>query len=297
MTAVPMSMRQGDIVLHVKQDNVARKVLIESVDETRGSLNEMLGYISTDVVGKTLDEYLTPREQGLLEDYLEFDSYGKDLGDILGRAGHFGMRNAQGERTEMHMKIERDVGYLDSPCFRITLQSKDQAMGTCSREVRHFLIKAKYDPVTDLHDQGAFVGAMEIVDKYVTEGSLQASIAVIAALDYNYFVKRKTQAQMDAMLQEISRRLAKTFRDSDIRAYLGLGVFAVGLLKADAAVAHIPLHRFREQMQFIGIDGEEVAVNITYMQCYPNRDVETTLKDCILGLELHVDKRNMLLAV
>lgn len=290
--------RQGDIVMVIRQDNAARAVVVESIDESGGTtLQEMLGFSASTLIEQPLQAYLTTREQGLLEDYLEYDPYGKDVGDILSRAGYFGMRHQSGERVEMHMKITRDVGYLESPRFRMTLQSKDMAMGACSKEVRALLVKAQYDPVTDLHDQAAFLDAMRIVDRYVAEEKLTATVAVIAVLDYNYFLKRKTQAQMDAMLQEVSRRLVKSFRNSDIRAYLGLGVFSIGLLKADANTAHIPLHRLREQMQYIGIDGEEVAVNITYLQCYPNRDVETTLKDCILELEMHVDQRNMLIAV
>src|SRR4030067_2144823 len=104
-----MGGRNGDIAIIVSQDNAAKTLTIESIDETNGSLQEVLAYSVDEIVGSALQKILPARINNLLDDYLDFENHSNDLADVLSKAKDFALVSKVGDKKPLLMRIWRHI--------------------------------------------------------------------------------------------------------------------------------------------------------------------------------------------
>src|SRR5689334_16453004 len=115
MFATP-SHRSNDAVITICQDNTRRVVEIR---ELNGPAEEALGYQKATVAGKPLTGILPERIQKLLEEYVEFEDDGNDVGNVLSKVKSFCIVNTKGREVAFRLKVLRSESLDKNAYFRL----------------------------------------------------------------------------------------------------------------------------------------------------------------------------------
>lgn len=240
-----MAGRKGDITMVVAQDNAARSLMLESVDESMGKVQPVLGYAANELVGQNFRKFLAPEVDEQIEDYLEFDAEGRDFADVISKVRNFSLVGKSGKPVKLKMRVQRDVSMDRNARFLILMRGEDKISEGVLKELAELKERATPEEVTELRTSDTFLAAAKIVHNGVKHGNAIASLAIIAIDDFARIGQDKGEEAVNALLKEVALRCIQTFRDADVVAYAGEGQFGVLLLEADATGAQIPLQRLR----------------------------------------------------
>ena len=289
--------RQGDVKMVVVQDNDSRKITIESIDESTGSIEQMIHYKAADLIGKDIRDYLTPRIREIIEDYVEFDDFGPDLNEVLKKTKDFAFISSFDAIVEMNMSIIQDVCYDKNSRFLIIMQARQDACISALEEIKE---QETLDPETHLPDRESILAKLEVIHDFIEKGKTTGSFAVMSIDGFSQHVMSMSADRSDILLREIVERCRKAFRSVDILGYLGNGKFCVGLLRANLENAKIPLDRLRnivaENPVSIGDAGETRAtLSIAYKEIKKDSTPDLTIKMCEDKIKQNESGSNQLL--
>lgn len=280
-----MSSRKGDIAMVVCQDNAAKTLTIESIDETNAMLEPIIGYEAKEILNQSLRDYLPPQINENIDDYLEFEEGGNDLGSVLSKSRGFGLLNKAGNITKFDMRIQRDVSMDEKDRFLLIMRGHDAVTSQVYRTLEDFKEYEVLDPLTDLPTSESFAKKAKIVHAALRAEEIAASMVVLHIDDFEQITQDYGTPTSEGLIKEVAFRCTQTFRDADVIGYAGDGKFGVILLDAGMTNALIPLNRLRNLIanQPLYIPGNEhVAgtISIACTEMTPDDTVDAIISRC-----------------
>lgn len=297
-----MAGRKGDITMVVAQDNRARTLTLESIDESMGKVQPVLGYTAHEMIGQPFRKFLPSQIDEQIEDYLEFDPAGRDFADVLSRCRNFGLNAKNGQAVKFKMRVQRDVSMDANARFLILMRGEDKVSEGVLKELAQLREYGEVDAVTDLVSAESFLKAARIVQEGVRQGNTLASLAIIEIDNFARTVLDYGSPTADGLLKEVAMRCVQTFRDADVVSYAGEGRFGVILLEADLATSQIPLQRLRsvvanQPLYIPGNEGVAATLSIAFRQMKAEDSGEDTIAKCEESLSDNQGKGNQVYSV
>jgi diguanylate cyclase (GGDEF)-like protein len=280
-----MSLRKGDIAITVCQDNTAKKLVIESADE---GIELVTGFSVHELKDMQLQDILTDSVNDQIEDYIEFESKGNDLADVLGKVRNFGFLTKLGKEMRVDMRVTRGVVQDEKPRFQLVVRDASDVSSGSNRVLKHLRGAQQLDPLTSLPNRETFQRDMEFVMFCVEKERIKASFALIGVDQLGKIIKEHGRPAAGDLLKEVATRCRMNFRTDDFLAYLENDTIAVVMLEAGRAAALIPLNRLRWQvankpLDFVNPEGDNTPITVTvaYDEIGKGAKVDGMINNCL----------------
>ncbi|MBV8939150.1 MAG: diguanylate cyclase [Alphaproteobacteria bacterium] len=239
------SHRGNDAVITVCQNNQSRRIEIREINESAAAA---LGYGAGEVVGRSLTEFLPKRIDSLLNEYVEFEDDGNDVGGVLSKVQSFCIVDRQGKEVGFRLKVLRSESLDGNAYFRLILQSrvadkKDEAFRALLRE--NFKGHEVLEPHTSLPDRNSLAKDVDLVHYYVTKDALRASLALLQLDQHATLLERGGEDAAYAALKHIALIARQNLRTDDTIGCLDSRRLGLILLDTTSEAARMVLNRLR----------------------------------------------------
>ena len=286
-----LSHRDTDAVIAVYQDNDQEQITIHDLNPTAES---MLGYQKDELKGQSLSTLLPERIDSLLKEYVEYDTYGNDVGNVLNKVSSFCVLNKAKEEISLRVKVQRSTPIDGFDQFNLILQVvQSNRRSEAFRELlkENFKGHEVLDEETGLPNRASLEKDIELVMFYVNKKELNASIAVVDLDDLDKHQKRYDEAGVSAILKHIALLCRQNLRGDDTVGLVGPGRIGLILFDATNEAAKMVLNRLRWLVAANGciMADEELAslsVRVAYMALQPD---STDTQNVIHDLETSLD--------
>lgn len=214
-----LSYRRDDAVLSVCQDNATKSITIQDLN---GPAEEILGFPKAELLHKPIQAILPARIHALLDEYVEYDHHGKDVGDVLSKVQSFCLVDNKKHEVAFRLKVARNTPVGGHARFSLVLQSaqtglKNEAFRKLLQE--NFKGHEILDPATGLPDRASIIKDLEFVSLYVSKSQLTASVAVMA-LDNMKELQDQHAQEIGKIFQHIASICKKNLRGDDTLGFL-----------------------------------------------------------------------------
>jgi diguanylate cyclase (GGDEF)-like protein len=250
--------------------------LFKSVDERNDG--DFFGFSNVDIKGKKFQEIVPKEIAEIIDDNIEFTQEGNDFKSVVEKIIRFKIFNNKNEVLDMNAFVERKLTENDVMGFelilekKIHLKEKIKSILSGIHEVR--MIEHKN---TKLMNSEAYNHVLDEILDFLHENKIVASMMVISIDGYPMLRRRLGRKKIDELLKKISHSLKVTFRTRDIIAYLGVGNFAVTMVKTFPDEVVHPLKRLEQNFRKEGVFNSSLSINARYK----NIDLETEVNDLI----------------
>ncbi len=237
--------RSNDPVITICQDNQRKRVDIKEINR---STEELLGYSAQEMENKQLADFLPARIRSLLNEYVEFEDDGNDVGSVLSKVQSFCINDSKGREVGFRLKVLRSESLDRNAYFKLILQSsqgnrRTEAFRSVLRE--NFKGHEVLDPSTNLPDRKSLTKDIELVLFYVHKNELTASFAVLDLDDYPSIVEKYGPEMPAQMLQHIASLARQNLRTDDTIGSLPPRRVGIILLDTNLESARMVLNRLR----------------------------------------------------
>jgi diguanylate cyclase (GGDEF)-like protein len=237
--------RSRDAVIDVYQDNDKRSIIIHGLNAAAESL---LGYSASEVQGQSLGFILPERIFKLLNEYVEFEQGGNDVGSVLGKVPSFCIVNKQREEISLRIKTSRNTPVNGHDQFTLMLQTaqnnrRDEAFRGLLKE--NFKGHEVLDPTTGLPDRASVEKDIEFVLFYVYKKELAASAAVIELDDFDILHKQLGDDGIAGIFRHMAQVCRQNLRENDTIGYLAPKRLGLILFDTASESARMVLNRLR----------------------------------------------------
>ncbi len=285
--------RKGDIIMTIRQNNEERLITIETVSESVfGSVESILGYNIEDLSGQDLKKFLTPRVRELLDDYLEYDDLGNDLGNVLSRTRDFGFVDKSGNKIDMNMRIQSDVCLDKDLRFMLVMSEGGISGNACIQALAEIQQHEVLEDVTGLPNRISFQNYAQVIQKFVDEGSAPASFGIIRIDNFSDILATSGRDFANSAILALVEACSSVFRDADVLGYVEDGILGVALLGATVGDARSPLSRVQSKISSNGI-----TISIAFKEVKIGGSVAINFDGCLGTLGQNKSQINMLLDV
>lgn len=262
-----MYLRKGNLQFLVEQDNNEKSLKIKGfkklTDERRGG--DYFGFVEEDILEKDFEKILPLEVVEIIEDNIEFSVDGHDLKEILDRFIHFKVLNKENKVIEMNVHTEREISDLEKFAFQITLEPKIYL-----REKVKSILETISNVQNVMHKQTGLINAQsfgdvldEVMD-FLYEAKIEGVMVIVTLEGFPNFRRDNGKKKADEMLGEIGYVMKSSFRSRDIVSYLGLGKFAIVLVKTFKDEAIYPIKRLESAMKKAGLVSSKISFNVRY---------------------------------
>lgn len=275
--------RKNDAVIAVIQNNTTHTIEIEGINHAAEIL---LGYTHDELSGSTIGQIL-PEE--IIEDinsYIEFEPGGDDLAAVLGRMPHFFIKDKEGHKVPVALKVFYTIADTAGvPRYELLMRDN-------SRQELLSKIRANSNVIEEigLADSESTHQTLDAICHYMNDHMLEASFAIMHLDQFDTLNDLYQNNQITSILKETKARFEECCRKDDIITYLGNGTFGIVLFDCSTNNAQIVLNRLRlaiESPQFN--PGMNANTTITTSTCYmpvnPNFASESIINTCTSTLE------------
>ncbi len=268
--------RKGDIAMILCQFNRDREIIIQKVLEGENTLRELLGYDSEECVGQPLAMFLPKDIDEKIEDYVEFDDEGIDVGTVLGKVRRFRMLSKGGNQVALDMKIERDIMLDRNARFVMMIRRPVIESDPTLISLKEMKQDEKRFGKFGIPDHDAFMEAAALVQRLVNEAKFMASMGIVQVDHFGSF----TEGATDEVLKDTIIACKQTFREYDFIAYLGFRKVGVLLLEADFVNARIALNRLRWHFKAVSESGGNVRFTIVFREIDAAAPIAQIVESC-----------------
>ncbi len=237
--------RAADAVITVCQDNDQRVVHIQGMNTIA---EEALGYSFAALQGLPFTTLLPERIRQLLEEYVEFENDGNDVGAVLSKVQRFCVLHRDGKEIAYRLKVLRGEPVGGRDCFHLVLQSqadsrRNEAFRAVMRE--NFKGHEVLEPRTQLPDRPSIVKDIEFMRHYVNKHMLTASIAIVTFDQYTPIYEQHDNEAASAALLHIATVARQNLRGDDVAGCIGERTLALLLMDTTPDSARMVLNRLR----------------------------------------------------
>lgn len=237
--------RSNDAVITICQDNKRRSIDIHEMNEPA---EVVLGRDTSALKGKPLNEFLPERIRTLLEEYVEFEEDGNDVGSVLSKVQSFCLVNSQGKESAWRLKVLRSEALDHNSYFDLILQDrtggrKDEAFRSILRE--NFKGHEVLDTNTGLPDRQSIVKDLELVLYYVNKEAVKACFAVLELDQFHEIQQQYGQTTCYELLKHIAGIAKQNLRGDDTAGCVGPKHLGIILMDTNIESCRMVLNRLR----------------------------------------------------
>ncbi len=293
--------RSNDATITITQDNARKVVRIHAINPPA---QDVLGFNSAEIAGKPLVFLLPERIGNLLEEYVEYDRDGNDVGAVLSKVQSFCLTDKQGRELAFRLKVIRGTPMHGMDQFTLILQDTHSTRRT---EAFRALLRENFrgheviDPDTRLPDRASLHKDVEFTLFYVNKGELSASLAVLELNGFEALVTRHGLQDVTAALRHASNIIRRNLRTDDLIGFLAPKRLCVLLFDTTPESSLMVLNRLRWLIAADAYTPEgktpiPVTVSIAYAQLN-HATGKTVLRDVETHLDAHPPQDNSVLEI
>lgn len=263
-----MYLRKGNLRFAVTQDNLNQSIVIDefvqSIDERSGG--DFFGYSNVDLKGVELKSILPEEISEIMDDNIEYTVEGNDFKSVIEKIIRFKIKNNKKEVLDMNAFVERAPSEEnDNLSFNMVLEKKIHL----KEKIKAILsgiseVQRVEHPKAKLMNSDAYAEVLDEIFDFLYEARIPAVMLILSIDGYPSFRRRLGRNKVDKMLKEISHTLKTTFRTRDIMAYLGVGHFALTLVKTYPEEVVHPLKRLEQNLKKAGVLDSKSSINARY---------------------------------
>jgi len=257
--------RAADAVITVRQDNSRRAVEIRDLNPPA---EEALGYALPAVSGLPLAALLPERIRTLLEEYIEFQEDGNDVGAVLSKVQSFCLLHRDGKELRYRLKVLRGEPENGCACFHLVLQSRaGERQGEAVRALlrEHFRGHEVLEERTGLPDRPSVIKDISFVRHYVNKEMLHCCIAVVGLDQYAALKSHNGEDNAVGALLHVGSLARQNLRGDDVTGCIGESSLALILLGTSPESARMVLNRLRWLIAAnpASIEGQSAPVTVS----------------------------------
>lgn len=283
--------RSNDAVVTICQNNAVKSIEISHVNK---AAEELLGYSHSQLAGNALASIVPPRIAEMLSEYVEFESGGNDVGEVLAKVQSFSVVGQDGKESGYRLKVVRTDSAGDKHRFELVLQDKT---GLRKNESLRKAIYESFkgheviDPTTGLPDAYSLGRDIELLSPHNNKGDLRSCFAIMQ-IDHadELFAQYGREAFTD-ITRHIALVCRQNLRPDDVIGFAGRRRIGVLLLDAAAESTRIVFNRLRWQIAaspFILPDRTSIGLSVSISFCRVGG--EKVHKDLIEDCEKALDE-------
>ncbi len=237
--------RRGDGYLIVVQDNSARQLTIDSVNDAAAA---QLDYEPEALQGRKLEVVLGSRTATIIDEDLEYDDDAPDMADVLARQRELRLRTRSGEEVIVPTTINRVMAEDRNPRFQLIIPNvreglvKEQWRGLLTTSLEG---QMELDAVTGLPSRATAEAYLRSVSRYMAEGQFEAAFAVLRLDRFEKSKARYGAAAVNQLLQHVANCCRATFRAEDVICVLGPNKLGLLLVDISRESVRLVLNRLR----------------------------------------------------
>lgn len=295
--------RNNDAVIDICQNNREKTVSVSRVNQAAAGL---IGHDAASLLGLPLHKILPERIAELLDEYIEFESGGNDVGEVLSKVKSFSVLSADGKEKAFRIKVSQQQSDADHLFFSLILRDvagerKNDAVFAIIRD--NFKGHEVLDALTGLPDKATLVKNLDLLKNYSSLGSVSSCFAALQLDDYYAVLVEYGATTCNNILKHIASIACHNLRPDDVITSISnkqIGVLLVGIVP-DAA--RMVLNRLRWQVAanpYIMPDKSVISISVSIGYVSINGDVGGSgLLDSVEKslLKLPTDMHNTLLEV
>lgn len=262
-----MYLRKGNLKLNVTQDNIKNSIIINELQKSVDKRDEgdFFGYSNIDLKGRELKSILPEDINEILDDNIEYNPSGNDLKSVLEKIIRFKVKNKKGDDFDMNAYVERAMAEGDNLSFDITLEKKIHL----KEKIKSILsgiheVQMVEHPKAKLMNAEAYSQVLDEVFDFLYETKISAVMLIMSIDGYPMLRRNLGHKKIEEILQKISYTLKTTLRNRDISAYLGVGHFAVTMVKTYPDEVIFPLKRLEQNLRREGVLNSKISMNARY---------------------------------
>lgn len=237
--------RSRDAVIDVYQDNDKKNIIIHNLN---AAAEHVLGYNAGEIQGQSLGFILPERIFKLLNEYVEYEIGGNDVGAVLSKVPSFCIVNKHRQEISLRLKTSRNTPIDGHDQFTLVLQT---AQNTRRDEAFRGLLKENFkgheilDVATGLPDRASMNKDIEFVLFYVNKKELAASAAVIELDDYDVLRRQLGETGIAEIFRHMARLCKQNLRGDDTVGYLAPKRLGLILFDTTSDSVRMVLNRLR----------------------------------------------------
>ncbi len=262
-----MYLRKGNLKFVIEQNNPEKSLKItqfrKSVDERRGG--DYFGYDEDALIGKDFRTLLPDDIKEIFDENLDFNFDGNDIKDILSHIITFKIKNVKGEIINMNAFSERDISTEEKQHFNVILEKK-YFLRDKIKNILQDLSNSKiaYDEQTGLISNEVFIHTLDEIMDYMFEIRVESVLLVLSVEGFPSIRKSEGKDKSDEIITKISEVIRNNFRTRDIVAYLGIGKFAIAMLRTFEDEVVYPLKRLESNLKLADLFKYGISINARY---------------------------------
>lgn len=263
-----MLYRTDDAMLTLCQNNDGRSIEIADANEAASAL---LGYRPGELSGD-LKQFMPANLAGDIDDYVEYETGGNDVGTVLARMKEFKLLQRNGTPVPLVVKAVRSAAPDHNDWFRVFIKpegrqsEKEKLLGLLHE---HFKSQEVNEGDIGLPDRESLLRNADLVAQHTKAGTFNAAAVVITLDRYNHWRERYSRSFCVKALRMIADICRQNLRVYDVIG--ALDDTALGLLLLDIAPesANPVLNRLRWSLSsrlnsMIGLSEEELTISVSY---------------------------------
>jgi diguanylate cyclase (GGDEF)-like protein len=275
-----MYLRKGNIQFYIKQNNQEKTFIIDgfkkAVDDRREG--DYFGYEEPEVKGNDFRKLLPSEITDIIEDNVEFSHEGCDLKEVLDKVINFKIVSQKNQLVEMNIYTERQISDMDNFNFQVTLEPKIHLREKVKSIIDTIsTVQDVYHKQTGLINSQCFPEILDEIMDFLFDVKLEGVMLIVTLEGFPNFRRENGKEKADEILEKIGVIMRSNFRARDIVGYLGLGKFAVVLIKTFEDETIYPIKRLESNLKKNGLLTSKLSYNARFKQI----DLETTATDAI----------------
>jgi diguanylate cyclase (GGDEF)-like protein/PAS domain S-box-containing protein len=284
--------RKIDALISIRQDNVAREIIIINMNE---AAQRLVGYNAKEVSGKILSTILAPRVNEILESYLDFENNSSDFAIVARKIPNFQILSKKGEIISASLKVFNLVGQ-GGDIQEYELLMRDITLINKIAELKEIItnnsdkIKDK-DAKTGLPNINNVVYATDTAYSFLEQhSSIDVCFAMVEMRSFEYYKQNYGEYIACEIAGKVGDIIKKCLRTEDVLGYMGTGIIALVLIDCSLESAQNVFGRIQKDIASAQItlkNGKAVSLPIAaaYTQIRKDRDMALMINACEDGLD------------
>lgn len=262
-----MYLRKGNLKFVVTQDNKAKTLHInqfkKAVDERRDG--DYFGYDEEAIIGRDLRTLVPSDIKEIIDDNLEFDFEAQDLKDILNHVINFKILTAASQPLDMNLHIERDISTEERQNFELVLERKYHLRDKIKAILAGISeVQNAYQEGMGILNHDTFERVLDEIMDYLYEIKLESVLMIVSVEGFPLIRRNEGKEKTDGIINDIAGVVKNTFRSRDVPSYIGMGKFAIVMLRTFEDEVMYPIKRLESNFKLADIFKAKISFNIRY---------------------------------
>lgn len=237
---------------------------------------KQLGGLTDDILlGRPLQDFISGDLLELIEDDIDYEDSGYDLGDLLAKTRTIHLKTADGGVRELRLRVVRSEALEGNPVFHLVMQDENEERE--NEQFRKILTEnfkgnERLDENTNLPDRQSLIKDIELIQHYQTKKLFGACFAVMQVDKMDELRAQKGSQSCYELLTNLSKLCRQRLRGDDLVGIASENALGLILMQISPDSARIVLNRLRwtvGSMPIILDDGSraDVSVSIAFHMC------------------------------